>query len=161
MRKIVLLTMVLCLGLALGAFAQPAQPTNVLVDVLVVDTQELINNNPSVVIPTPGVAEYNAGYTNIATGQLIVKSNVPWQLDVRTEAWSSPAGVNKVLTDFEWKRQTQDLYKSCSSVSALVDSGVATGGKIVNVNYRMKLTWSDDAPGDYSLLQLYTLTKDS
>ena len=161
MKKVIFLTLVLCLGLAMGAFAEPAAPTNVTVGVAVVDTQELVNNNTLVTLPTPTAANYNAGYTDIATGQLTVRSNVPWRLDVRTENWSSPTGVNKALVDFQWKRQIHSVFQSSSSNNQLVVNSTPTAGTNININYRMKLDWANDAPGDYSLVQLYTLTKDS
>ena len=161
MKKIVFLAMLLCLSLAASVFAEPAQPKNVAVDVLVVDTQELIANDPTITIPTPTAANYNAGYTDVVTGQLVVRSNVRWVLSVKTESWGSPSGVNKALTDWQWKRQMQEQFTECSKADDKVVEGLPTSGTNVNINYRMKLDWENDAPGSYYLVQYYTLTKDS
>lgn len=160
MKRACLFAALFCLAFSVIVFADETGQSDV--ELLVVDTQELIINEELIDIPTPGVDQFNASYTETATASLTVKSNVPWKLSMKTKDWSWPEGVEKAVSHYEWKLEGQGDFQSCSNSNVTdVISGGPTGGTVVTLNYRVKLDWANDVPGAYSIVQEYTLTKDS
>lgn len=156
MKKFWCLTLLILLGLSVGILvASAAETGSVVVDVNVIPTQEFISG-PAVTLTTPDAEDYNAGYTRVSTSEMTVRSNVPWKLEVSTETWSWP--TNKLVTDFEWKLQESSEFNQCSSAFADVKEGEATAGELIKIDYRMKLNWAEDGPGDYIINQYYTLS---
>lgn len=155
MRKITFIfTLIICLGLAATSFAATQQfPT---VSVTIVVTQDLAIDSNNVVIPTPTVADYNAGQTQLASNVLTIKSNAPWILNVKAANWTTPN--SKTLSDLQWKRRgSAGGFIPFTTIDNQVDSGYATAGTDVTVDYLMKLFWATDEPGLYSANLVYTL----
>lgn len=150
------LTLVIFLGLGIGAFAATVQtPT---VSLTINSTQDLGIDSVNVIIPIPTVADYDGGYTQTASNTLIVKSNEGWKLNVKaTSANLGTSGAyTKPLADFEWK-EAAGTFAAITATDAEVKTGSATAGETVVVTYRAKLSWTADIPGNYSVDLTYTL----
>jgi hypothetical protein len=120
--------------------------------------QDLSLDVASVVIPSPVVADFTAGYKALEpANRLTVKSNVNWTLKVResTGAWDS-APWAKPLSEFQW-RVSGGTYAGITGSDATVATGTRTSTTI-NLDYRILLHLNTDVAGNYQVTLLYTLT---
>ncbi|GEM_PF-796443 len=160
-------------GISAGQ-AQVTQGTTVLLTAAIVQALALDTN--TVDFGTVGQAEYDQGFAEKSPAQNVtVKSNVPWQLNVRadTATWSytPPAGMtiadpNKPTSDLEWRATSSDSRVTTVSGTyagmATTDAQVAAGNRGANIqlqtHFRVLLDYAQDPAGDYQMTITYTLT---
>ena len=105
---------------------------------------------------TPTAADYDAGYVVKASANtLTVDSDIDWKLQIlgSTATWSCTGATcwsGKPRGDIEW-RKSGGSYAALVATAATVATGTATspGTEDVTVDFRVQLSWANDAPGAY------------
>jgi len=116
----------------------------------------------TVTLPSPTLANYQAGVGSNGTLGVIVQANTPWSLAVAAvnATWTaSPGGrANKPAEDLQWATAFAGPYTDMTTVNATVSSGTATAATNFTVHFRVKYAWTLDSPGDYNLPLRLVLT---
>ncbi len=154
--------------------AQVTQGTTVIFSAAVV--QALSFDTTLVDFGTVGQAEYDQGFAEKSPAQVAtIKSNVPWQLNVRADGstwtYAPPTGMTiadplKPASDLEWRSTSTDprvtTTVSTYTAMATTDAQVAAGNRGANIqletHFRVLLDYQNDPAGDYQLTLTYTLT---
>lgn len=125
---------------------------------------------------TIGETQYDQGFAEVTPAQNVtIKSNVPWQLNVKADAstwtYTPPLGTtiadpNKPAGDLQWKATSSDThistitstYTGMSTTDAQVATGTRGGNIQLQTHYKVLLNYEEDPAGDYSLTITFTLT---
>ncbi|HJQ53306.1 MAG TPA: hypothetical protein VJ825_05600 [Gemmatimonadaceae bacterium] len=115
--------------------------------------------------PTP--ADFDAGFNSTVGPTLTVSANAPWTLQIRagSATWTAsntspgaPARVNKPATDLLWSVVSTGSFTPLSSVDTNLVTGLATASSATTLYFQTLYDWTADAPGNYSLAIVLTLT---
>lgn len=105
----------------------------------------------AVVFPTPGVAEFTAGYVDADPVSVEIFSRpqrLPWEVQIRSEA-PDLGGYGKPATDILWRPDGGTTWQPLTTGDQVVTTG--SGDGTVLVHFRMRLDWAYDQPGDYAV----------
>lgn len=116
-------------------------------------------------LTAPNESAYDTGYQDDAGPTVTVKSNRPWNVQIKANAadWTASgtgARADKPAADLKWSRTDGSGYADLSTTSADVFASTqnATDDASQAIFYRTAWNWGDDTPGSYSLVTVYTLT---
>ena len=106
-------------------------------------------NTGTVVFPTPGVAQFDAGEvqaTQVVTMLVWPFGGGTWRLNIRTD--DLEMGNGKPITDVLWRRQGAGGWTPLTNANQPV-TAVQNGLGIVRIEFKLKLAWATDGPGSY------------
>ncbi|MFQ5794236.1 MAG: hypothetical protein ACE5JP_04205 [Candidatus Bipolaricaulia bacterium] len=117
----------------------------------------------SFTIPKPTVEDLNRGSIERPTAEtLIVMSNIPWVVKVRTEdrdmGTSFDGGYTMPIDRFQL-RESGNRYISIDNFDQILVNG-APGRYEIGVDYRVLLNGEQYQDGDYHIVVIYTITTD-
>lgn len=104
----------------------------------------------TVAFPTPGVAEFDAGWVEAAPLVISVeprRNQGPWELRIRTDD-PDLGGAGKPVTDILWRPAESATWAPLTATDQVVLQG--TGDRMVTVHLRLRLDYAFDAPATYS-----------
>jgi len=118
------------------------------------------------------LGDYDAGYKELASAQtLYVTSGTSWVVTVKAlnATWTytgEEPDPFKACTDLKWRSTssdpavtvTNDVYIGMTTTDAQVAAGNAGTSIEIWMSFRLLLSYERDAPGEYSLRFVYTLT---
>lgn len=110
----------------------------------------------ALVFPTPGVAEFSAGYVDSEPVRVDIQSRpvrFPWELLMRAEE-PDMGGYGKPISDILWRPDGAMTWEPLSTLDRLVAAGV--GDDVLLLHFRMRLDWAYDEPGDYAVALTFT-----
>ena len=161
-------------GLLVVALATPAagqtcagNPCNVdnTASVSVPTILRLTLSSTTTTLTAPTEAIYDAGEAIQAGPVATVKSNRPWNLQIRatTALWAGVGALDradKPAGDLQWSRTGGAPFTALGAAPAnvYVASQSAGGAQATTFTYRTVWSWAADTPGDYSLVVRYTVT---
>lgn len=101
--------------------------------------------------------DFDAGYIQslIAT-RLTVQSDSSWQIDFKTDSVNM-GGYGKPIEDFLVRKNGDPTFLIISDTVQELDTG-SSGTHEVDVDYKVLLDWTEDAPNTYSITVTYMLT---
>jgi hypothetical protein len=107
-------------------------------------------------LPAPTDVNFNSGLSGIASLDYTMRANTAWALSISASSalWSaSPASArqDKPVGDLQWATSAGGTYTDMTTTPVAVSSGTATAGAVLAVWFRMKLGWTLDTPGNYSI----------
>jgi hypothetical protein len=171
MKRTAKLTLGVLALLALGAAQAQAQNTcaanpcslNDTVKVTVATVLRLTLSQSATSLTPPNEAAYDAGFQLDNGPVATVKANRGWTLKISGNAatWTAANGANasKAVADLLWATTSGGTYTALTT-SPVTFSTAATGNAGVAQPTFYKTLWSytNDTPGDYSLVVVYTLS---
>ena len=105
-------------------------------------------------IPQP--QHFNQGYIDhINATRLQISSDQDWVLKVSSN--TVRMGSRKPIKDFQFKLNGQNTWRNLSQSHQVLRQGSA-GQYILSMDYRMKLYWEEDRPGNYNVNIKYLIT---
>lgn len=144
-------------AIALVLFAAPltAQKTNLTV------------TGGTITFPAPTAADYIAGYVYSTTGAtftLDAQTGASRTATVSIRSTSPNLGNGKSIGELEWRRSDLAAWNPITGSDARVEQrimirNVANDPWSNTIFFRMKLTWTSDAPGVYSANYQITLSQ--
>lgn len=126
---------------------------------------QMSDGSTALTAPTP--ADFDAGFNSTTGPTLTVSANAPWTLQIRASSptWTAsntspgaPARVDKPAADLLWSVVSTGSFTPLSSVDANLVTGAATAGSPTTLYFQTLYDWTVDAPGNYSLAIVLTLT---
>lgn len=126
---------------------------------------QMSDGSTALTAPTP--ADFDAGFNSTTGPTLTVSANAPWTLQIRAASptWTAtntspgaPARVNKPAADLLWSVVSSGSFTPLSSVDANLVTGPATASSATTLYFQTLYDWTVDAPGNYSLAIVLTLT---
>ena len=126
---------------------------------------QMSDGSTALTAPTP--ADFDAGFNSTTGPTLTVSANAPWTLQIRAASptWTAsntspgaPARVNKPAADLLWSVVSGGSFTPLSSVDANLVTGPATASSATTLYFQTLYDWTADAPGNYSLAIVLTLT---
>lgn len=154
-RKLRGLSTSAAIALALVAAPLTAQKTNLTV------------TGGTITFPAPTAADYIAGYVYSATGvtfTLDAQSGASRTTTVSIRSTSPNLGNAKVIGELEWRRSDLAAWNAITLSDAQIEQrilirNVSNDPWSNTIFFRMKLTWTSDAPGVYSANYQITLSQ--
>ena len=157
--------------LTVGAARAQAQNTcaanpcslNDTVKVTVTTVLRLSLSQSATALTPPNEAAYDAGFQLDNGPVATVKANRGWTLKVSANAatWTAAGGANasKAAGDLLWATSSGGTYTSLTT-SPVTFGSAATGnaGTAQPAFYKTLWSYTNDTPGDYSLVVVYTLS---
>jgi hypothetical protein len=127
------------------------------------------NQNINLIEGAQGEAAYEAGYITgaINSPSLIVDSNTAWILSVAVSVNWNPVGsyrkraedlLLKVISSAGHQAGFSDYVPLSLTDQSIAVSSVGADNETYNCNYRIKLNWGKDIPGNYTIVLTYTLS---
>jgi hypothetical protein len=122
----------------------------------------------TVTFPAPTATDYINGYVYSATGVTYTldatNGNQSHTTTISIRATSANLGNGKALADLEWRRSDLAGWNAITSTNAQVEQRVMVRGGLNDpwgntVFFRMKLSWTADAPAAYSAAYQVTLAQ--
>jgi hypothetical protein len=145
------------IALALLALARPlsAQKTNLSV------------SGGTVTFPSPTAADYVAGFIDAATGATFTvnaQTGASRTTIVTIRATSPDLGNGKAIGDLQWRRSDLATWNDITLTDAQVEQRIVINKGLNDpwsntIFFRMKLSWTADAPGTYSANYELTLSQ--
>jgi hypothetical protein len=129
---------------------------------------DLTLSGGTVTFPAPTATDYINGYVYSTSGvtYTVDATNglTSHTTTVLIRATSASLGNGKLLTDLEWRRSDLATWNTISSTDTQVEQKVMIRGLLNDpwsntIFFRMKLTWTTDAPGTYSANYQITLSQ--
>jgi hypothetical protein len=121
-----------------------------------------------ITFPAPTAADYAAGFVNSATGVLFTvdatsDSGQPNITTVAIKSTSANLGNGKLLADLQWRRSDLATWNSITLANVNVESRSQTFNGANDpwsntIFFRMKLSWTTDAPAVYTANYTITLS---
>lgn len=108
--------------------------------------------------PPARVAELDAGavtHPGFSVAVDVESSTTSWTLSVRSDEPSLRAG-GKALADLEWRIAGSSTWTPMSSTDRTVATGM--GDTTIRVEWRARLGWGSDPPGDFGANVTFTVT---
>lgn len=136
----------------------------VAINVTVTRAIRMSLGSATVVLTPPGGSDYDAGFGQTAAPTLLIKTNAPYALSLRTTQalWTAsayPARADKPSSDLQWGVATGGPFTDVTTAAATIFTGAAgTAGAVIPLQFRVRYAWLLDTPGDYSLPLQLTLT---
>jgi hypothetical protein len=149
-----------CSAIALVLVAAPATAQN--------PKTTLTLGGGTVTFPAPTAADYINGYVYSTTGvTYTVDATTGVQSHTTTisiRATSANLGSGKLLSDLEWRRSDLATWNTITSTDAQVEQKVMIRSLLNDpwsntIFFRMKLSWTSDAPATYSAGYQLTLSQ--
>lgn len=121
----------------------------------------------STALTPPSPADFDAGFNSTTGPTLTVSANAPWTLQIRAASptWTAsntspgaPARFDKPAADLLWSVVSSGSFTPLSSVDANLVTGPATASSATTLYFHTLYDWTVDAPGNYSLAIVLTLT---
>lgn len=146
--------------IALGALASPAAAQNPKTD--------LTLTGATITFPAPTATDYINGYVYSASGVGFTldatNGNQLHTTTVKIKATSPDLGNGKVLSDLEWRRSDLSGWTPIALTDAQVEQRVQLRGGLNDpwgntVFFRLKLSWTTDAPATYTANYQITLSQ--
>jgi len=146
--------------IALVLFAAPLAAQNPKTD--------LTLGNAAITFPAPTATDYINGYVYSTGGVTYTvdatNGTQPHTTTISIRATSANLGSGKVLSDLEWRRSDLAAWNAIGSTNAQVEQKVMTRGVLNDpwgntIFFRMKLSWTSDAPATYSAGYQITLSQ--
>ena len=115
--------------------------------------------------PTP--ADFDAGFNATTGPTLTVSANASWTLHMRAAAasWTAtntspgaPARTNKPAADLKWSTASNGTFAALTTSDVTIVTGSATAASATMLYFRTLYSWTLDAPGNYSISIVLTLT---
>ena len=147
-------------AIALALFAVPLTAQNPKTD--------LTLGSGTITFPAPTATDYINGYVYSTTGvTYTVDATNGTQSHTTTisiRATSANLGGSKPLSDLEWRRSDLAAWNSITSTNAQVEQKVMIRALLNDpwsntIFFRMKLSWTSDAPATYSAGYQITLSQ--
>lgn len=122
----------------------------------------------TVTFPTPTATDYINGYVYSSAGVTYTVSATNGLTSHTTTvligATSPNLGNGKLLTDLEWRRSDLTTWNAIASTNTQVEQKVMIRGVLNDpwsntIFFRMKLTWTTDAPAIYAANYQITLSQ--
>ena len=113
---------------------------------------------PSIGFPPAGLAELEAGavsHPGVNVAIDVASPATAWSLSVRSDEVSLGAG-GKPLRDLEWRLVGSANWTAMSGTDVTV--AIGTGDATIAVEWRTRLAWSADPPGDFAANVTFTLS---
>jgi hypothetical protein len=113
----------------------------------------------TVTFPAPTASDYINGYVNATTGVTYTvnatNGAASHTTTVSIRATSANLGNGKAIGDLEWRRSDLTTWNTITSTDAQVEQKVVVLNLLNDpwsntIFFRMKLTWTTDAPNTYS-----------
>jgi hypothetical protein len=121
-----------------------------------------------ITFPAPTAADYAAGFVNSATGVLFTvdatqNSGQAQTTTIAIKSTSPNLGNGKLLADLQWRRSDLATWNSITLANVNVESRSQTFNGANDpwsntIFFRMKLTWTTDAPAVYTANYTITLS---
>jgi len=131
--------------------------------VTVATVLRLTLDQSATLLTPPSEAAYDAGFQLDNGPVATVKANRGWTLRVNANAatWTAANGASagKPASELQWATTSGGAYTGLTTTPATFSSA-ATGsaGTAQAVFYRTLWSYTNDTPGDYSLVVVYTLS---
>jgi hypothetical protein len=118
-------------------------------------------------LTAPTTADFDAGFNSTSGPTLTVSANAPWTLHIRAAAasWTAtntspgaPARTNKPAGDLQWATSSGGPFAALTASDANLVGGSATASNATTLYFQTLYDWTLDAPGNYSLSIVLTLT---
>lgn len=145
------------IALALLSLARPlaAQRTNLSV------------SGGTITFPAPTAADYVAGFIDAATGATFTvnaQTGASRTTTITIRATSPDLGNGKLLGDLQWRRSDLATWNDITLSDAQVEQRIVINKGLNDpwsntIFFRMKLSWTADAPGTYSASYALTLSQ--
>jgi hypothetical protein len=122
----------------------------------------------TITFPAPTATDYAAGWLNSATGVTFTidatQGNQSHTTTVLIRAISANLGGGKLLGDLQWRRADLPTWTSITNTDAQVEQRIQVRNTLNDpwgntIFFRMRLTWTTDAPGTYNANYRITLTQ--
>ncbi|HEX6628052.1 MAG TPA: hypothetical protein VF105_08865 [Gemmatimonadaceae bacterium] len=121
----------------------------------------------TVTFPAPTATDYSAGYVYSTTGvtfSLDATTGVSRTTTVSIRATSANLGNGKVIGELEWRRSDLATWSPITLSDAQVEQRIMIRNTANDpwgntIFFRMKLSWTSDAPGVYSANYQVTLSQ--
>jgi len=121
----------------------------------------------TIAFPAPTAADYIAGYVYSTTGvtfTLDATTGVSRTTTVSIRSTSANLGNGKVIGELEWRRSDLATWSPITLSDAQVEQrimirNVSNDPWSNTIFFRMKLSWTSDAPGVYSANYQITLSQ--
>ena len=134
------------IAIALCPFASGAQTTT------------LTLANGTVTFPAPTAADYVNGFVNAPTGvtfTLDATKGASRTTTIAIRATSASLGNGKLIGDLQWRRSDLANWNDITVTDAQVEQRIVVRNTLTDpwsntIFFRMKLSWTSDAPGTYS-----------
>jgi hypothetical protein len=145
------------IALALVAFASPlaAQKTN------------LTLTGGTVAFPAPTAADYIAGFVNSSGGVTFTvnaQNGASRTTTILLRSTSASLGNGKIIGDLQWRRSDLATWNDITLTDAQVEQRVVVRNVLNDpwnntIFFRMKLSWTSDAPATYAANYQITLAQ--
>jgi hypothetical protein len=145
------------MALSLAAFATPlaAQKTNLTV------------TGGTITFPAPTAADYIAGFVNSSGGATFTvnaQTGASRTTTILLRATSGTLGNGKVIGDLQWRRSDLAAWNDITLSDAQVEQRVVVRNGLNDpwnntIFFRMKLSWTSDAPATYAANYQITLSQ--
>ena len=121
----------------------------------------------STTLTAPVPADFDAGFNTTTGPTFTVRANAPWTLSLRSAAalWSAtntspgaPARTDKPAADLQWSTSSGGAFTALTIADVRLINAPATAGSVTTLYLRTLYDWVLDAPGNYSLPIVLTLT---
>ena len=145
------------IALALAAFAAPlsAQKTN------------LTLTGGTIAFPAPTAADYIAGFVNSSGGVTFTvnaQNGTSRTTTILLRSTSASLGNGKIIGDLQWRRSDLATWNDITLTDAQVEQRVVVRNALNDpwnntIFFRMKLSWTSDAPATYAANYQITLAQ--
>ena len=153
----------------LGAAELSAQQETATASVTIPEILAISLDNLSIAFPDATASDFETGYVTVTTGSAPdTRGNVSHDVMIRTTQASfdftpsgSEADPSKPAADLEWSPDAGTTWTGLSQTAVSVLGGATLNPgqytDVATIEYRIKLLYSVDVPGDYSLPIQYTV----
>jgi hypothetical protein len=144
-------------AIALVAFASPVLAQKTILTV----------TGGTITFPAPTAADYIAGFVNSGTGaafSLNAQTGASRTTTVSIRSTSADLGNGKVIGDLQWRRSDLATWNDITLTDAQVEQRIVVRNGLNDpwnntIFFRLKLAWTNDAPGTYSANYQITLSQ--
>ncbi len=109
-----------------------------------------------------GEMEFVAGQAYLPMQAVSWRSETSWRITVRsldsTLGPSEDGAYTKPLGDLEWKVSTRSQWNKMRQSEETVETGSPGDGNVY-MDYRVKLSWNKDRPGNYRTVLRFTISE--
>jgi hypothetical protein len=145
------------IALALVAFASP----------LAAQKSILTVSGGTITFPAPTAADYIAGFVNSSTGATVTinaQTGASRTTTILLRSTSPTLGNGKVIGDLQWRRSDLATWNDITVTDAQVEQRVVVRNGLNDpwnntIFFRMKLSWTSDAPATYAANYQITLAQ--
>ena len=117
--------------------------------------------------PAPTATDYINGYVYSTTGvtyTVATQNGLPRTTTILLRATSANLGATKALADLEWRRSDLSTWNAITTTDVQVEQksvirGVLNDPWSNTIFFRMKLSWTADAPATYAANYQVTLSQ--